>query len=236
MFDALLVEVGTLDTRLLWHRLSVPFAGCSRWSSTTSCRSSSARSTGSRLSHAPCWRGQRFAFRAMRREPRRRAPIRACRVRGSAPAVATTRDPRRRRCASSVAANLKRIARLDKNEIEEFDEAHEKITALQRQSSTRRGFETDSYFRLAALGVLQLAELSVSDLAALRRTVPELLERGVDVAVLFGGAVLLSGGRARAEPPSIARSQGRAVAEPRDVQTPSAVRSYDPLGSFSGSR
>ena len=63
----------------------------------------------------------------------------------------------------------------------------DRLDALREQRQTRRGFEVNPYFRLAALDALELVSTHVwaGDVPTAAAT--DLLHRGLDVATLFGG-------------------------------------------------
>jgi hypothetical protein len=69
-------------------------------------------------------------------------------------------------------------------EPDEIDEVLQKLDALAAQRTTRRGFAVDRYFRLAALDVLRINPVR----RRRRSDLHDLLDRGLDVAALFGGS------------------------------------------------
>ena len=94
----------------------------------------------------------------------------------------------------------------------------ERLDALFAQRITDRGFSTHPYFRIAALDVLEVIGRDLFDDEAFRTRMPELVERGLDVAALFGGGVhcYFIDEPERHLHPSVARKAARWL---RDVMT-----------------
>lgn len=65
----------------------------------------------------------------------------------------------------------------------------ERLDALFAQRVAAKAFLTHPYFRIAALDVLEAIGRNLAEDEAFRTRVPELVERGLDVAALFGGGV-----------------------------------------------